>query len=172
MHLHCSVSPFDRPGIVAILLSTLFFFIGCDHGISPTSESVEPGFGGTIRVISPWPPADSIRDLRVVAFRNYPPQNILVEVSSGNAVFSDSTLTSREKIIPYKIQQSKVTGTFQYVVLAQQYGSNVFTDWRAVGVYSPTNDPTKPGSITVPQNTFLPNIDITVDFTKLPPQTF
>ncbi len=154
------------------ILLMLLLLAGCGEGLSPNDAAEMPGFGGTIRIVSAWPPADSVKDLRVVAFRNYPPQNLVLEVTQGTAVYTDSSLATFRPQIDYAIRRSTVTGAFQYIVVAQQYGSNLFADWRVVGVYSLTGDKTRPGAITIPQGKFLQGIDIPVDFYNLPPQPF
>lgn len=165
-------------GVPGQSLSSLFIIIlalliiSCEGGLSPSDASIDPGFGGSVHVISKWPPADSLKDLRVIAFRKYPPTSILDDVMNGNAVFTDTTLALNTILIDYKIQKSDLSGTFKYIVVVQQFGLNIFADWRVVGVYSKTNDKTKPDEITVPQNAFLSHVDIEVDFYNLPPQPF
>lgn len=159
-----------------IALPILLLLSRCDNGLDPNQAANNiastPGFGGIVRIVSALPPPDSLRDLRVVAFRNYPPKDIVLEVATKQAVFTDSTLNFKDKIISYKIQQAEVTGEFKYVVVAQQYGTNILTDWRVVGVYTITSDVTKPASINIPAGTFLNNINMDVDFYNLPPQPF
>lgn len=158
------------------LLPTFLLLSRCDHGLNPNEAANNiastPGFGGIVRIVSALPPPDSLRDLRVVAFRNYPPKDIVLEVATKQAVFTDSTLNFKDKVISYKIQQAEVIGEFKYVVVAQQYGANILTDWRVVGVYTITSDVTKPSSIMIPTGTFLNNINMDVDFYNLPPQPF
>ena len=159
--------------IVVLIIPHLFFFSGCEnHGLSPNDASADPGFGGIITFISALPPSDSLKDLRVVAFRNYPPQNIILDVTSGKAVYTDSTIAQTSVTVRYQIQNSNTIGMFKYIVVVQQYGTNIFTDWRVVGVYSKINDKTVPGSIEISGNSFLDHIDIPVDFYNLPPQPF
>ena len=158
------------------LIPTLFLLSRCDPGLDPNEAANNiastPGFGGIVRIVSALPPTDSLRDLRVVAFRNYPPKDIVLEVATKQAVFTDSTLNFKDKIISYKIQQAEVIGEFKYVVVAQQYGANILTDWRVVAVYTITSDITKPASINIPAGIFLNNINMDVDFYNLPPQPF
>jgi hypothetical protein len=160
---------------IPILFLIILLLPGCaDHGLSPSDSDSDklPGFGGVIRVKSQLPPSDSLRDLRVVAFRNYPPLNIVLDVASKKAVFTDTTIVIKGDISSYRIQNSDAIGEFKYVVVAQQFGPNIFTDWRVVGVYTTTMDVTKPSSISVPLGTFLSAIDIDVDFYNPPPQPF
>ena len=48
------------------------FLAGCDHGLAPPSENQRTAISGTITYQN-WPPADSLKDLRLVAFKEYPP---------------------------------------------------------------------------------------------------
>ena len=64
------------------------------------------------------------------------------------------------------------TGEFQYIAVAQQYGPNVRADWRSVGQYDLDSNLSVPSSIRVPLNDTLRNVDISVDFSKPPPQPF
>ncbi len=155
---------------------TWFFFLatlaaGCDQGLSPEMASVDPGFSGTLRVVSAFPPADSLRDLRVVAFKVYPPKDIVFEVLSGRAIFSES-LKADTAAISYIVQQPGIEGTYPYVVVARQYGPDVMNDWHVVGVYTKTNDPKKPDEIVIHPNQVTRGIDINIDFYNLPPQPF
>lgn len=149
----------------------LFFAMaGCDHGLEPVAPQ-GPGFGGTLTVVSTFPPADSLLDLRVIAFRNYPPTNIALEVLSGNAVFSE-TLSITERSQMYTVSNSTLKGAFAYVVVAQRYGPALDSNWRAVGVYTLSGDKTKPSSIDLKGGEFVSNVNITVDYYNLPPQPF
>ncbi len=150
---------------------------GCDRGLEPTGPSAGTGpsaFTGVIRYAH-WPPRDSLVDLRLIAFRSYPPGDIVTEVSSGNAIvyppLGDTAL------VPFYVDSLRyiVTGppaTYAYVVVAQQYGPNILSDWRAVGMY--THDPANavPAAVTVPSGDTVRNVDINVDFSNPPPQPF
>ena len=142
-----------------------------DHGLQPISESATPGFSGVIRIRSVWPPADSVRDLRIAAFRRYPPQDILTEVVSGTAVFSEE-LPYGVDSIPYRVQSEAMNGVYGYVVVAQNYGPDPFQQWKAVGVYTLSGDVTVPSGIDLGTGRFLRGIDVEVDFINLPPQPF
>ncbi len=153
---------------------------GCNRGLSPTqaSSSAITGFGGTVRFVSSWPhpPQDSVYDLRVVAFRDYPPQNILLEVSSGNAIVYPPTSTTGGlpkfvDSLSYDFTLDSAS-TFQYVVVAMRYGTNVFSDWKVVGAYGYSHGAGSPRSVVVQQGSFLNGIDIEVDFQNTPPTPF
>lgn len=145
----------------------------CDGGLSPelSSPAGLPGLAGTIRVTGPWPPQDSLFDLRVVAFRAYPPKNILEEFLQGTLEFSDALqLNVAEQA--YELRKEGLRGAFAYVVVAQQYGPNAFQHWRVVGVYNTSGDPAVPSPVLLGAGAFVEGVDIAVDFTRLPPQPF
>ena len=155
--------------LVAIVISVV---AGCDEGLSPDPiNTTTPGFGGVLTVVSAWPMADSVRDLRIVAFRNYPPKDIIVEVLAGTAIFSEQLKydSSRQT---YRIVGEGMQGNFAYVVAAQQYGDNLFQDWRVVGVFTRSGDVNIPSPVELGSGLYLDDIDIRVDFDNLPPQPF
>ena len=160
-----------RTAVLFLFLLFAIFVVACDHGLSPEATDVDPGFGGTLTVTGDWPPADSVRDFRVVAFRNYPPEDILSEVINGSAVFSDE-LPYGEDRIEYAIQDESLEGSFAYIVVAQNFGEDPFQDWRAVGVYTLTGDVNAPSAVDLGSGTFFTPVDITVNFYDLPPQPF
>ncbi len=151
--------------VLGILLAS------CDHGLDPALADSDPGFGGTVRVDGAWPPEDSVRQLRVVAFRNYPPSDILAEVLGGTAVYSDE-LPYGETEIVYTQQDESLNGAFQYVVVAQNYGDDLFADWQVVGVYTRSGNVEEPSPIDLGAGSYVGDVDISVDFYDLPPQPF
>ena len=163
----------ERASVVSrnfFIVVVLLLLVSCaDHGLSPIAEP--PGFGGTITVKPPWAPPDSLFDLRVVAFRNNPPGNILEEVANNRALISSRPLQFNVTTQEYKISAADVSGTFKYIAVAQQYTDSI-TSWKAVGIYSTTGDWNNPSAITLDGARFVPDVDITVDFYNLPPQPF
>jgi hypothetical protein len=138
----------------------------CDHGIGPP-PAAKPGFGGRISYKGKWPPADSIELLAVVAFKQFPPTNIIADILSGNAVY-DTALARNVQFQDYQLFTEPVT--FEYVVVAQQYGPDIFSQWRVVGVYSEDSVQAIPRTVSVSPGTFVSGIDIRVDFDHPPPQ--
>jgi len=154
-------------------------FSSCNEGIQPPSESPTPegervtGFSGTIKYKN-WPPADSLIDLRIVAFKSFPPKDILTEALTGQAIIYPPLGGSN---LPFNVDTTHYfvpapAGQYQYIVVAQQYGSNVLQDWRAVGQYDLDTNLAVPSAIQVPTNDTLKHVDINVDFSHLPPQPF
>ncbi len=152
----------------------IFFVISCDHGIKPPDlPEQKTAISGTIFYTN-WPVADSLQNLKLVIFKIFPPADIVSEVIAGNAIAYPENLTEN---LPYN-QDSTIyemelePGDYAYVVIAQQFGADVFNDWRAVGQYDTTLADSLPSSLTVVQDSVLKNIDIYVDFKNLPIQPF
>ncbi len=161
-----------RNSITALYFAVLF--AGCNRGLAPTqpSSSVQMGFGGTVRFVSAWPPSDSVFDVRVVAFSNYPPSNILTEVSSGQAKVYPALGANK---VPLFVDSLSYTfyldsaATFRYVAVVIQDGSNYLQDWKVVGAYGYSHGAGQPDSVVVTPGSFVNGINIDVDFKNTPP---
>ena len=160
----------------------LLLWSGCDTGLAPLYEP--SGFSGVLRFKN-WPQPDSIRDLRIVAFTNFPSDSagILTSLVQGKAIvypavgtsgllgpgwvyrFSDSLQFS------FTTENSTLQiGNYEYVVVAFQYGPNILTDWAPAAVYTTQPNSFTPAPIRVLLHRVIPDIDFTVDFTKPPPK--
>ena len=153
----------------------LLFLMGCDHGLEPPKEYLRTAIRGVI-TYNNWPPVDSLRDLRLVAFKDYPPTDIFNEVTSRQAIVFPPLLGGG---LPVNVDNFTYTmdlpaGNYAYLVVAQQYGINITADWRAVGQYDTTGTglDSIPTAITVSENQILDSINIKVDFHNLPYQPF
>lgn len=157
-------------GCIGALLLGLY---GCTGGLDPAMVPVEGKIAGTVWFRGPWPPADSVLDLRVVAFQVYPPTNVLEEVLSGRALFSERLLAALSvESAPYELVVPQPPVVFRYIVVAQQYGPDIFRHWRVVGVYTRDTVSYRPDSLLVEPGGVYPNVDIQVNFERLPPQPF
>jgi hypothetical protein len=147
-------------------------FASCDQGLSPQAPGQQTppyGISGTIHFRN-WPPADSIVDLRVVSFKNYPAGDIFNEVLQGRAGYTSTLQPYGADSVSYTLILSPIpTGPFAYTVVAQRYGQNINTDWRAVGEFHAAGDTLHPGVIVVPADSIVPGINIDVDFNHPPP---
>jgi len=162
---------------VSVIIFILCLLPSCDHGISPSKieeiETKSTGISGTI-FYQNWPPQDSLLDLRLVIFKNYPPANIVGEVTSGEAIaYPDISLGS----LPFyedstEFEVNLDPRVYDYIVVAQQFGPAVFIDWRVVGHYDTTMIDTIPSSIEVFSDSVIREINIYVDFDSLPGQPF
>ncbi len=158
--------------IIALSVFTAFN-VGCDHGLTPPAEVPAgiSGISGTI-LYTNWPDLQTIKNLKIVVFKKFPPGDILGEVLSGEATAYPPDLN---KSLPKGVDSTTYvielkSGVYEYVVVAQQFGG--LYDWRAVGQYDTTAQDSLPTAIEVPANIFLEKIDIVVDFNNLPIQPF
>jgi hypothetical protein len=156
-------------GLAMVLLS------GCDKGLVPTEPPPGPGALSGLITYANWPPADSLFDLRIVAFRDFPPEGIVSSVLSGQAAvyppIGDTAL------VPFFVDSLAYgfglpSGRYAYLAVAQQYGPNLFSDWRPVGQYDLDTNLAVPTPIVVPPGDTLRNITIHVDFANPPPAPF
>jgi hypothetical protein len=159
---------------VLVLLS----FSACDEGIAPRpAEVLESGFFGGLITFHNWPSADSLRDLRLVAFRRFPlAGNIAAEVIAGGAVAYPSGFDSTNHL-PFMVDSVRYTialgtGAWAYVAVAQRFGSNIYADWRAVGQYDLDTILTVPSPVIVQPRDTTYDININVDFDNPPPPPF
>lgn len=159
----------------ALLAACSLLPVSCDQGLAPPAPGVLPAGRGAVTGVvryRNWPPRDSLLDLRIVLFRNYPPGNIVSEVTQGRAAVHPPL--GDTALVPYFVDSLRYTltapsGVYQYVVVAQQFGPNLFTDWRLVGQYDLDSNFAVPSPVTVPDADTVRSVDINVDFAR-PPQ--
>ena len=157
------------------LLSFIACFSACNHGLQPTEGSPDEltGISGII-TYQHWALAEPLFDLRLVVFKNFPPDNILNEVLSGNAIVYPGL---SEQGLPFPVDTIRYTvsldpGIYEYVVVAWQFGPSVTSDWRAAGLFQISDSDRSPRPVVISEGSLLENIDIHVDFSDLPPQPF
>ena len=165
--------------IIACVAVYALLFAGCDKGLAPLNEP--SGFSGTIHFKN-WPPADSVRDLRLVAFESFPSDSagIFLTLLAGRAAVFPSDLSSKGSLPKFVDSAQYVCNTkvainlkveeYGYLVVAQRYGPNSFTDWKPAGVYSLQPGSFTPAPVRVLLHKIVPNIDIEVDFHNPPPK--
>lgn len=157
---------------ILLFFTLVILFTGCDGGLEPHKAIELSYIRGKIFYKNgkdKWPPIDSVKDMRVVAFKDYPPKDILTEVTGGNAIFTQESTGIMVDSSEFEIIIKDAPVKFNYIVVAQNYGS-IF-EWRAVGVYTTTGDVNKPSSLLVEQGKSY-YLNLTVDFNNLPPQPF
>lgn len=155
----------------------ILYLNSCDHGIEPRPAETS-GFSGTIYFVSSWP--DSIKRCFLVIFKN---------PLLGPTDFTIENLKFLSREIPLGIQSHKFSsldsayippspgpfpsGSYAYVAVVQQSTENLSLarkDWFVSGVYYSSGDTTKPGTLVIPESTFVKNINIIVNFNNPPPQ--
>ncbi|MCS7083038.1 MAG: hypothetical protein N2561_06860 [Bacteroidetes bacterium] len=137
----------------------------CDHGISPPPPPEYGAIRGSVRVRSPWPPRDSVRDLRFVAFRILP-RDTADFLNLNNFIYSPSLLSYFGADSFAFFVDSVPAGLYLYSGIAQRFGPGLL-DWRPVGLYA--DDPAAPKAFRVEGGLVRRDIQITVDFYRRPP---
>ncbi|HEX9655999.1 MAG TPA: hypothetical protein VGB89_03655 [Bacteroidota bacterium] len=169
----------SRTGFVSLSCYYLltFFLLGCDKGIQPTQAGGGGGAGTMTGLITyrNWPTIDSLHDLRIIAFRLFPPTNVVNEVLQGRAIVYPSL--GDTSLVPFFVDSLRysftlASGTYQYVVIAQQFGPSVTTDWRPVGQFDLDSNLTQPSTVDIVAGEATAGIDILVDFANPPPAPF
>jgi hypothetical protein len=158
-------------------LVVIYCLVSCDHGIEPL-EAETSGFGGTVTFVSDWP--DSVKRSFLVVFQNpllsdsdftiFNLKYLSREIPLGSTAHNFTSLDS--SYIPPEPGPFP-SGSYAYVAVVQQSTENISLarkDWFVSGIYYANGDTTKPGTMVIPDSTFVRNIDITVDFNNPPPQ--
>ncbi len=160
--------------IIAFAL-LLIVAVSCDHGIAPLPlVKVEPGFSGTIKFLGTWPAG--VVQTHVVLFKN--PLRDSTDFNVTNIKYISESIPFGVKEYSYSTKSSgaaisNVTpGDYGYLAVAQSKKALSLNrkDWFIVGVFVPNGDSTKAGKFTLPENTFLKNVDIICDFDHPPVQ--
>lgn len=145
-------------------LYLLIVIAGCDSGLEPPQKVPEPtgAIAGTVTYSGEWPPENEFKEFFFVPM-NFKPTNIsqvLSQFLAGNLNASEQLNINVDSDTFFV--GDLPNGAYIYNVIANQYGPERFTDWRALGVYN-END----GVIVIEGDTV--DITIHVDFDNLPP---
>jgi len=150
--------------IIFVLL--IFILVSCQEGLEPISKA---NIQGKIRIVGELPADSLIKDLRVVAFQKYPPQDIVTEVLTGRAIFTESLLPIKNKECNYMLEIENYPITFEYFVVARQWGT--LFEWDVVAIYTKDTVNYTPEKLVINKPLSI-NIDFIVDFSKKLPQPF
>jgi hypothetical protein len=154
----------------------LFAFSGCNEELGPLHEP--SGFSGVIRFTN-WPPADSIREMRLVAFEVPPTDSagIIPLLIAGTAAayppITQDYLPTLVDSVSYEFTTQVGTNlqvtNYLYVAVMYQFGPNILADWRPAGLYSTRLGSFEPAPLRVLLHRITPGVNIDVDFKNLPP---
>ncbi|MGA2296328.1 MAG: hypothetical protein ABSG15_02140 [FCB group bacterium] len=165
-----------KRNIYIILLTLLVWLSACNEGLAPPPAGCKTYLNGLITYKggkSAWP-KDSVYDIRVAAFKNYPfkdNSSIFDEIASGNAYFNFTSLPLRVDTSGFSFEIKDTPVDLKYIAVALQYDSTTITAQKVIGLYTITGDRTKPSSIIINKCDSV-FINIIVDFDSLPPQPF
>lgn len=162
--------------IIIVITCSYIFITSCDsdHGIAPKPVLNSFGFGGNIVFYGSWP--DSIKRMYLVALKdtgNFVVTNfryVSLELPLGVPALPFSSLDSA--YVPL-VPDENPPSNYHYVVVVQQSTDSLSwrrKDWFVTGIYYENNDTTVPGTLTIPENTFVNNINIYCDFNNPPNQ--
>jgi hypothetical protein len=158
---------------VFTIILLMSFMSGCDEGLRPRSgtSSATGTIGGLITFVN-WHAADSVYDMRVVAFTVFPPTDIISDVLQGRAVVHPPIGASalvQGQVDSVRYVMPVRPGTYPYLAVAQQYGPDLMADWRPIGQYDLDTTSAGPTPVTVGAAENVTGIDIVVDFANPPP---
>ncbi len=158
--------------VLLLILGLALLLFSCQGGLNPEEAQKESVIKGNVIITSgfqSWPNPDSALEIRVVAFRKFPPADVLTEVLSGNAYYTDALPRFRDTI-PYVLNINDPPDTLEYISCALRYGT-IF-QWKVIGVYTLDTLTRKPQTIFVPNGKTITDVNIYVDFYNLPEQPF
>ena len=167
--------------LIISIICVVMISVSCDseNGIAPKGiAEQEFGFGGNIVYYGAWP--DSIKRIILVIFRDplIEPDDFVItnigflsiELPLGVQTYQYSSLDSA--LIPL-IPADTPPSVYHYVAVAQQSTDELSLrrkDWFVAGVYYVDGDTSMPGILTIPNDTYIDNINIYCDFDNPPPQ--
>ncbi len=152
-----------------IFIALVFLLGACGEGLEPnfaTFPENQSTIYGTITFKGQWPPIDSLKDLRVIGIKNFPPKDFQTAFFSGDILFTESSLDFFTNSVDYVITIADAPLTVEYLAVAQNYGG--LLEWKSVGVYQ-END--VPNILNVEKGKSI-EANFTVDFDNLPQQPF
>jgi len=162
--------------ILIILLALLVF--GCDKGIEPYPEPVDPentAIAGKVTFQGNWP--SDIARTHIVLFKEeikvegdfFPPNLSYVSNPIDSGTISLEYDSRTNNLLAVNI----AAGTYKYIVVAQSTKEELSLerkDWFVVGVYYANGNTSNPGSIIVNEGKVTEGVNINCDFDNPPPQ--
>lgn len=147
--------------VLSILLISIPI-VGCDKGLEPPVDEPDPTgvIIGTVTYSGDWAPENELIQLFFIPLPFIPASvgDILQQISNLRTSESLKRNVDEDEFLVDEVPN----GAYIYNIIANQYGDNLFEDWRPLGIYT-END----GVIIVSGDTTV--ISIHVDFDNLPP---
>lgn len=138
---------------------------GCDTGLAPQSRTAEGGVG-TMAVsltFSNWSlTADSLQNVALVLYKTTPKK-----LPDDFISFDKFFLVPKENFYQpaFSFSLESAAARYEYVAVAQQFGTNILADWRPVGVYRLSSNGVTGEPLTVEGGKTV-EVSIAVDFWK------
>ncbi|MEM6646894.1 MAG: hypothetical protein AAF730_11635 [Bacteroidota bacterium] len=142
------------------ILCAALLLSACDHGLEPPPPAATGSVEVTMRYPGPWPPRDSLGDLRFVAME-FIPQDTSDFLQLNRLVISDR--------LAYFVEEQTVriddvkAGIYLYNGVAQNFEPGNLVAWRPVGLIE-----TSDGLFEVQENATTA-VTVTSDFYNRPP---
>ncbi len=165
-----------RNRFVCLFLGCLL--VSCNEGLEPafvssTQQTGSAYIKGTLIIkngISGWNDSkDSVYAVRVAAFVDNPPSNIVQSLLSGTAYLSSDSIELFTDSSTFIVEIPDPPKTIRYLGAALQYKKNDIFAQRVIGLYTPSGDVNLPGIVELkPRDTAI--VRIMIDFANLPPQ--
>jgi len=157
-----------------ILINLVFFLSSCDQGLSPEMADIKVGFSGEITFIGEW--YKEVTQTHVVLFKD--PLLSKEDFNVFNLKYVSDSIANGSEFYKYSTDQNSLienieAGDYAYLAVAQSKREVLSLnreDWKVVGVYYTEGDTTKPGTLTIPEKSFVDSVNIVCDFNNPPPQ--
>ena len=171
--------------LTALACAVVVIAAGCDGGLAPPPVPPVTTLAGTIRYVggrTGWPRRDSVFNIRLVAFKSFPPTDLIGDIVNGRAYFTpaafvlDSTLPLFADSARYalRLPEEQTPKRLEYICVAMLVDTVSIirsSSWRIVGVFTTSGNNRQPSAIDVTVGATM-QANITVDFKNLPPQPF
>ncbi len=181
-HIHIILQRYGQ--LMTALAITLVIAISCDGGLRPPEIPPVTSISGTVRYMggkASWPRRDSVWTVRVVGFKQFPPQDLIGDLLQGRAFFTpaalqlDSTLQLFSDSARYSLVfGDSIPQSIKYLCVAMLIDTTrllTTQGWRVIGVYNTNGNQAQPATIAITPGKDH-RADITVDFKNPPPQPF
>lgn len=147
--------------ILIIIGVSLLILPACDHGLDPEGEAIAPGIEGTVMLSEDWEPDSEVRELYVVVFQTIPQDSddAINQFFQGKIKFEELTPPFQNE---YSYSFNLDPGAYELVACVGIKGENFldFSNWVLCGIYTETNNPLEPTSITITDDSRISGIDI------------
>ena len=161
-------------GLIIYILFSSLVLVSCDKGLSPNLAEDKVGFGGIITFSGDWNP--EITQTHVVVFKN--PLLSVDDFNVFNLKFVSETIPNGSESYQYSTNKETAListiepGELSYIAVAQSIKDTITLnreDWIVVGLYY-TENSSSPGSLILPESSYIDSINIHCDFNNLPAQ--
>ncbi|MFH1049806.1 MAG: hypothetical protein V1779_02620 [bacterium] len=163
-------------------ISVIFLYIilsSCQEGLKPDEYEEVPTTSyltGTIEFIGgkeKFPDSSEVFGIYVAAFKQLPKDSsgIVAEILKGNVYLKFESLPYPADSSEFSLEIKDAPVNIEYLAVSMQTDSVKIDAQKIIGVYTITEDNTKPSNIQIEKGKTY-NVRIKVDWDSLPPQPF